>query len=201
MLFVETDLDRRKCCALRQALDRLDVTAIDLRCEHGARLDRLPFEEHRECSAARRVTADMRPREQEVGAKEIDEQDPRLDLAAALRSVDAHRHFHAFTPWACASAAFRPRCTKTRTMSFLYAADPRTSSLGWASAAASRAASAITSSFNSLPTSARSAAVAFRLVGPTDVIPMPAFLILRPSNSICTATATEAKSPTLRSSL
>src|SRR5260370_7610195 len=39
------------------------------------------------------------------------------------------------------------------------------------------------------------------LVGPTDVSPIPALVTLRPLNSTWTATATVAKSPTLRSSL
>src|SRR6202022_3806854 len=127
-------------------------------------------------AAARRVAPDVRAGEQQVAAQKVDEQDTRLDVRAPLYSVDAHRHLHALTSWARARAALRPRCTKTRTTSFLYAAVPRMSSLGSDAAAARLAASAITSSVNSWPISACSASLALMFVAPTDVRPMPAFL-------------------------
>ena len=99
------------------------------------------------------------------------------------------------------NAVCRPRCTKTRTTSFLYAALPRMSSLGSAASAARRAASRITSSLGSRSASAFSASIALMLVAPTDVRPMPALAIFLPFISTWTATATVAKSPTFRSSL
>src|ERR1700682_4778643 len=201
MLLVEADLDWRQGCTVGDALDGLDLAAFNLDGEQGARLHGFSVQQHRARAAAGRVAPDVGAGEVEIVSQEVDEQDPWLDVPAPLGPVNAHRHLHAFTSWARARAALRPRCTKTRTTSFLYAALPRMSSFGSAASAASLPASAITSSVNSRPMSACSAFLALMFVALTAVRPMPALVTLRPSSSTCTETATVAKSPTLRSSL
>src|SRR5436190_212352 len=73
--------------------------------------------------------------ESQVAAQEVDEQDARLHVARALGAVDGQGDSHRLPSFALATAVFSPRWTKTRTTSFLYAALPRTSSLGAAALA------------------------------------------------------------------
>src|ERR1041384_918855 len=182
VLLVEARLDGRQASPACEAFDGGDGAPARLHCQLGAGLDRLAVDEHRAGAAARGVAPDVRAGEAQVGAQEVDQQHARLDVTRALGTVDGERDFHLRPSFALATAVFSPRWTKTLTTSFLYAALPRTSSLGSAAWAASRAASAITLSVGSLPWSERSASVAWMLVGPTAVRPMPAVSIRSPSS-------------------
>ena len=61
----------------------------------------------------------MRAGEAKVGAQEINQENAGLNVTAAFRAVDLHGDFHDFTSLARPIAVFNPRCTKTRTTSFL----------------------------------------------------------------------------------
>src|SRR5207248_1303559 len=126
VLFVEAGLDRRQGRALREALDSHDVAALHLDREQRARLDGFAIEEHRARAAAGRVATDMRARLAKVRPEEVDQQHPWLDVAAARDPVYVHRNLHALASLARARAVFNPRCTNTRTTSFLNSALPRT---------------------------------------------------------------------------
>src|SRR5439155_20898106 len=73
-----------------EALDRRDLEAVGLDSQHGARLDRLAFEQHRARAARGRVAADVRARQAELLSQEVDEQLPRLDLRLPSLPVDGH---------------------------------------------------------------------------------------------------------------
>src|SRR5438445_197454 len=187
VLFVEAGLDRRQDRALREALDSHDVAALHLDREQRARLDGFAIEEHCARAAAGRVATDMRAGLAKVRPEEVDQQHPWLDVAAARDPVYVHRNLHALASLARARAVFNPRCTNTRTTSFLNSALPRTSAFGSAAPAASRAASAMTASVGSRPASAFSAATALMFFEPTEVSPMPALTTLSPASSTRTA--------------
>src|SRR4029077_7323766 len=201
VLLVKADLHRREAGGCCQSFHGGDAATVRLHRELGARLDGLRVDQDRAGAATRRVASDVSAGQPEVGAKEVDEQDARLDVAAPLRAVDFESDLHCPASFARCTAVLRPRCTNTRTTSFLYAALPRMSSFGSAASAASRAASANTSSVACLPCRNRSASTAWMFLGPTAVRPIPAISILSPCRCRWTATATVAKSPTLRSSL
>src|SRR5689334_18780744 len=151
MLLVKAGLHGREAGRGCQSLHGRDAATVSLHRELSARLDGFAVDQHRAGAAARGVASDMRAGKPEVGAKEVDEEDARLDIPAALGAVDHHRDPHLPASFARCTAVLRPRCTKTRTTSFLYAALPRMSSFGSAAAAASRPASAKTSSVACLP--------------------------------------------------
>src|SRR5919109_5535986 len=67
-------LERMELAASRETLDRRDLAAVGLDGEHGAGLHRVPVEVDRAGAAERRVAADLRAREAEVVAEEVDEQ-------------------------------------------------------------------------------------------------------------------------------
>src|SRR5919109_1522491 len=84
----------------RQALDRGYVAAVGLDREHGARLHRVSIEMDRAGAAHRRVAADLRAREVELVADEVDEQRPRLDLRLVADAVDRERdRYHRVPPF------------------------------------------------------------------------------------------------------
>jgi phage terminase large subunit-like protein len=66
------------------------ISAVGLRGEHEAGLDRLAVEQHRAHAADALLAADVGTGQAEVVAEEVDEQPPRLDLALHLLAVHGH---------------------------------------------------------------------------------------------------------------
>src|SRR6266545_6992973 len=81
-----------------EPFDRRDLAAVGLDGEHGARLHREPVEVDGAGAADRRVAADLRAREREVVAEEVDEQRPRLDLRLVPNAVDGDRNGYHHVP-------------------------------------------------------------------------------------------------------
>src|SRR3989440_8188462 len=81
-------LERMELAALRETLDRLELAAVGLDREHGARLHRVTVQVDRAGAAQGRVAADLRPGEPKVVAEEVHEQRPRLDLRLVPDAVD-----------------------------------------------------------------------------------------------------------------
>src|SRR5919109_78452 len=93
-------LEWMQFAVVRQALDRGYVAAVGLDREHGARLHRVSIEMDRAGAAHRRVAADLRAREVELVADEVDEQRPRLDLRLVANAVDRERdRYHRVPPF------------------------------------------------------------------------------------------------------
>ena len=87
-MIVERLLHRVQLAVRGEALDRGDLGAVGLDAEHGAGLHRLAVEQHRAGAARRRVATDVRAREREPLAQDVDEQVTRLELQLVARSVD-----------------------------------------------------------------------------------------------------------------
>src|ERR1700736_162004 len=177
--------------------------AIRLNSQHRAGLYGRSVDQHRTGAAVGRVTSDVRPGESEFFPEEVHEQQPRLDLRIGFLAVDGDgdrlAHVHP-PPRARSEARFNPRSVKTRTRLRLYSTEPRWSAFGSAASAARAAACLMAASSSRTPLSDASAFSALMFCGPTAVSPMPADPTLPSSMRRCTATATVAKSPTLRSS-
>src|ERR671930_2012899 len=92
MALPEGLLQRMQLAVVGETLDRRDLAAVGLDCEHGARLHGAAVEMDRAGAADRRVAADLRPGQAEVVAQEVDEQRPRLDLRLAPDAVDGERY-------------------------------------------------------------------------------------------------------------
>src|SRR5258705_3127969 len=199
----EALLQRVELPVLLQPLHGHDLAPVGLDGEHGARLDRAAVEEDGARPAVRGVAPDMGAREPEHLPDQVDQQQPGLDVRLMLLAIDRHLDQHrCHLPPLARSAALRiARAVSTRTRSFLYSTEPRRSALGSAASAASAAAALIAVSSGFFPFSAAAALVAEMGMEPTLVRPIPTVsqAPLAPSVS-CTATATVAKSPTLRSS-
>src|SRR5439155_24557168 len=71
-----------------EPFDGRDRAPVRLDGEHRARLDRLAVEQDRARAARRGVAADVRARQPELLAEEVDEELPRLDLRLVQRAVD-----------------------------------------------------------------------------------------------------------------
>ena len=92
VLFPERLLDRvQLAVGLGIALDRLDVGAVGLDGQDGARLDRDAVQQNRAGAALRRVAADVGAGQAKLFTDEIHQKLPRLDLAGVPRSVHGHR--------------------------------------------------------------------------------------------------------------
>ena len=88
----ERPLQRRQLAVLAgEALDGRDLGAVGLDREQHAALHRLAVEEDRAGAAVAGVAADVRARQVEVVADEVDEQLARLDLALVALAVDGDR--------------------------------------------------------------------------------------------------------------
>ena len=74
VLLIEALLDRVELPVLLEPFDRHDLPAVGLDGEHGAGLDGRSVEQHRACAAVRRVAADVRARQPQGLADEVDEQ-------------------------------------------------------------------------------------------------------------------------------
>ena len=95
VVLVEGLLERRQVAVAGEALDRRDLRALGLDREQHAALHRLAVQMHRAGAAVARVAADVRPREPEVVADEVDEEAPRRHLELDLLAVDLERDGHA----------------------------------------------------------------------------------------------------------
>src|ERR1700761_300377 len=220
VLLPEPLLDRVQLAGRGQALHGGDLTAVDLHRQHRAGLDRPAVDQHRAGAAVGRVAAAMGAGQPGTPADQVGQQQPGLDLGRLLGAVEPepdlpqrddldvigvvehHRHGQAALSVVCAAAVVPPRrrLTKTRTRCRLYSAVPRWSVRGWATLAASPAASAMRSLVSGPPVSTAGASGAPTGGPPTPVSAMPARTTFSPEGSMATATPTVAKSPTRRSS-
>src|SRR6266545_1383491 len=165
VLLLERNLDRIELTVRHESLDRRDLPALRLDAEHRAR------------PTARGVTSLVGPGQAERVPDEVDQKEAGLDVGGSLRPVDLDTDLHVCPPQAAraiSTARARPRRTNTSTTWRLYSAEPRTSATGLHAAAASRPASANSSSLGSLPASADSASAGWTFLVPTAVRPMPA---------------------------
>src|SRR5262245_28656730 len=80
VLLPETLLNRMELPILFEPFDRHDLGAVCLDGKHGARLHGFFVENHRTGAAVRRVAADVRARQPELVAQEMNEEQPRIDL-------------------------------------------------------------------------------------------------------------------------
>src|SRR5438067_4366233 len=177
VLLPEAFLHGVELAVLLEALDGSDLMSVGLHGEEGARLHRLPLEQHGAGAAVGGVAADMRSGHAQVLAQEVDEEQARLDLRLLGVAVDGDLDAmcrHGYLPPARSTAFLRARAVSTRAISRLYSTVPRRSALGSVAAAASRAASAMAAPSGFLPVRCFSAAVALMGVGPRLVRPMPA---------------------------
>src|SRR5262249_11476642 len=74
----------------REALDGGDLGAVGLGGEQHAALHRPPVEQYGARAAVAGVAADVRARQIEVVAEEVDEEPARLDLALVALAVHGH---------------------------------------------------------------------------------------------------------------
>src|SRR5262252_3912599 len=133
MLLKEALLDGIELAFFFESFDSRDVPAVGLHGEHGAGLHRHTVEEHGTGAAMRRVAADVRARQPQVLAQEMNEKQSRFDFALARGAVDVDGDVvfrHGYSPCARATAFARARAVKTRDISFLYSTEPRRSAAG-----------------------------------------------------------------------
>src|SRR4051795_2390039 len=77
-----------------EAFDRGDLVALGGRRQHRARLRRLAVHQHDARPAVGGVAAPVRAGQAELVAQEVDEQQPRLDVAGVLLAVDRDGYAH-----------------------------------------------------------------------------------------------------------
>src|SRR5688572_28334941 len=87
MTFGERALHGMQLAILGETLDRHDVGAVRLHREHRARLHRAAVQMHRAAAALARVAADVRAREPESVADEVNQQRALFDFARLLPAV------------------------------------------------------------------------------------------------------------------
>ena len=90
MAFPEALLHGMKLAVHGQALDRRNRRAVGLHGEKRARLDGLAVEEHRAGATNACFAADVCPRQPAQVAQEMNKQQPRLDVEAAIDAVDVN---------------------------------------------------------------------------------------------------------------
>src|ERR1700742_1420595 len=220
VLLPEPLLDGMQLARRGQALHGGDLTAVDLDRQHRAGLDRPAVDQHRAGAAVGRVAAAMGAGQPGTPADQVGQQQPGLDLGRLLGAVEPepdlpqrddldvigvvehHRHGQAALSVVCAAAVVPPRrrLTKTRTRCRLYSAVPRWSVRGWATLAASPAASAMRSLVSGPPVSTAAGSVAAVVDPPTRGSAIPAGTTFPPEVSRTTAPPTVPKSPPRRSS-
>ena len=110
VLLVEALLHRVEHAVALEALDGRDLVVRGRRGEDRARLRRLAVHQHDARAAVRRVAAPVGAGEAEVVAQEVDEQQPRLDVAGVLLAVDGHRDLHGGIVAGRFSRVGRPPC-------------------------------------------------------------------------------------------
>src|SRR5438128_9037403 len=172
VLLPEAFLDGVELASLLQPLDGRHFAAVGLHRQHGARLHRLPVEQHGARAAVGGVAADVRARQPQPLADEVDQEQPRLDLRLAGAAV--HRHLdlvrrHGYRPPARSTDFFNARAASTRAISRLYSTEPRRSAVGELACAALRAASPSAAASGFLPISRLSASAARTGTGPALV--------------------------------
>ena len=91
MLVPERLLERVELGAGDHPLDRPDLGSVRLNREHRAGLGALPVDVDRAGAAVARVAADVRAGQAEDVAKQVDEEQPRLDVGIAGLAVDGER--------------------------------------------------------------------------------------------------------------
>src|ERR1700760_646187 len=220
VLLPETLLDRVQLAGRGQALHGGDVTAVDLDRQHRAGLDRPAVDQHRAGTAVGRVTAAVGAGQPGTPADQVGQQQPGLDLGRLLGAVEPepdllqrddldvvgvvehHRHGQAALSVARAAAVVPPRrrLTKTRTRCRLYSAVPRWSVRGWATLAASPAASAMRSLVSGPPGSTAGAPAAPRAPPPPPGTAIPARPPSPPEASMPPPPPPVARPPPRRSS-
>src|SRR5262249_41862367 len=107
VLSVERLLHGMERAIRRKPLDCRDLVPVGLDAEQRARLDRLAVQQDRPCTARGRAATNIRPRQSEPLAQDVDQQLARLELQRVLAAVDRDRdapHSASFRPWKlCAS--------------------------------------------------------------------------------------------------
>src|SRR3954451_7936132 len=91
---MEPLLDGVQAAVVLEAFDRGDLVALGGRGQHRARLRRLAVHQHDARPAVGGVAAPMRAGQAELVAQEVDEQQPRLDVAGGLLAGDGDRYAH-----------------------------------------------------------------------------------------------------------
>src|SRR5262249_60116938 len=91
----ERILEACESSALRQTLDRLDLCSVGLDGEHQTASDELAIHAHGARAADAVLAADMRAREAELVAKEVDQVLPRLHVTRDRGSVHGEGELHA----------------------------------------------------------------------------------------------------------
>src|SRR3954471_24431928 len=91
---MESLLHGVQAAVVLEAFDRGDLVALGGRRQHRARLRRLAVPQPHARPAVGGVVAPMRPGQPELVAQEVDEQQPRLDVAGVLLAVDGDRYAH-----------------------------------------------------------------------------------------------------------
>ena len=90
-MLVERLLDGMQRAVRGEPLDRRHLLPVGLDAEHRAGLHRLAVEQHRAGAARGRVAADVRPRQAEPLAQDVDEELARLELELVPDPVDGER--------------------------------------------------------------------------------------------------------------
>ena len=87
VLLPESLLNRMQLVTTGQTFYRCDLATICLNRQYGTGLHRPAIHQHRARATQRSLTTDMRTGESRIFAQEMDEQQPRLNRSAALRSI------------------------------------------------------------------------------------------------------------------
>src|ERR1051325_830624 len=95
MLLQKTFLQRVQLSVLLESFYGFDAGAVGLHRQQRAGLDGGAVYEYRARAAIRRIAADVRPREIQVLAEKVDQQQPRLHLGRVRLAIDGDGHAHA----------------------------------------------------------------------------------------------------------
>jgi hypothetical protein len=90
MLLKETVLQRMQLAILFEAFDRGDRTSVGLNGESRARLDRITVHHDRARAAVTRVATDVRARQAQRFAEEVDQQQTWFDVETMFDAVDSN---------------------------------------------------------------------------------------------------------------
>src|SRR5262245_17522015 len=184
VLLEEAILDGMELAVPLEPFDGQEISAVGLHGEDRARLHRNAVHQDSAGAAMRRIATDVGAGQPQLFAKEVDEEEPRLDLGLVLGAVDRDMDLvtgHLYAPCARAIAFASARAVRTRAISFLYSTEPRRSAEGEAASAARREASAMAAASPFLPLRNCSAAAARTGVGPAFVRPIPTLSISPPA--------------------
>jgi hypothetical protein len=90
VLLKESVLQRMQLTVLFESFHGRDRASISLNSERRTRLERAPVHHDRTRAAVTRITTDMRARQSQSLAKEMDQEHSRLDVSAVFDTVDVH---------------------------------------------------------------------------------------------------------------